>query len=105
MKPVILYMTASSELEARSIGHSLLKERLVACINIIPSIQSLYWWNDEIQDDTETAFYAKTTDDKVEKIITRVGELHSYDTPCVVSMPLENGHPDFLKWVVAETQN
>ncbi len=105
MKPVILYITASSELEARSIGHTLVKERLVACVNILPTIQSLYWWNDEIQDDTETAFFAKTTDTMVEKTIERVGELHSYDVPCVVALPIKNGNPDFLNWVVEETRN
>lgn len=104
MKPITLYITASSELEARSIGHSLLKDRLVACVNILPSIQSLYWWNEEIQDDTETAFFAKTTEDKVERVIDRIKELHSYDVPCIVSLPIETGNPDFLKWVVEETQ-
>jgi periplasmic divalent cation tolerance protein len=105
MKAVTLYITASSELEARAIGHSLLKERLVACVNIFPRIQSLYWWNDEIQDDSETAFFAKTTEDKVEKAVKRVCELHSYDVPCVVTLPIEKGNPDFLNWIGQETTN
>lgn len=104
MKPVALYITASSTLEARSIGHCLVKERLVACVNILPSIQSLYWWNDEIHDETETAFFAKTTTDRVDRVIERVKELHSYDCPCVVSLPIEKGNTDYLKWLVEETR-
>jgi len=105
MEPILLYITTSSELEARSIGHILVKERLVACINILPTIQSLYWWNDEIQDDTETAFFAKTTKNNVDKVIKRINGLHSYDCPCIISIPIEKGNPDYLKWIIKEAQN
>ncbi|SCA55162.1 Divalent-cation tolerance protein CutA [Candidatus Terasakiella magnetica] len=105
MKAVTLYITCSDETEARAIGKQLLTERLVACINILPAIQSLYWWNDEIQDDSETAFFAKTTEDKVDQIIKRIGELHSYDCPCVVALPIEKGNPAFLDWIVEQTKN
>ncbi len=103
MKPIVLYITCSGDLEARTIGHKLLKERLVACVNILPPIQSLYWWNDEIQDDSETAFYAKTTTDKVEKVIARIKQLHSYDCPCIVSLPIEHGNPEYLEWITSQT--
>lgn len=101
---VVLYITCKNKDEAKSIGLSLLKKRLIACVNILPEIQSLYWWNDEIQDDTETAFLAKTTNHNVEKVVQHVKENHSYDCPCVISLPIEKGNPDYLKWIKKETQ-
>lgn len=104
MESVVLYITCENDAQAREIGQILVKERLVACVNILPAIQSLYWWNDEVQDDTETAFFAKTTKANVEKVIARVGELHSYECPCVISLPIEKGNPDYLKWIIEQTQ-
>jgi periplasmic divalent cation tolerance protein len=103
-KTVVLYITCKTNDEARAIGRTLVSERLVACVNILPPIQSLYWWNDEIQEDTETAFYAKTTDENVEKVISLVKKRHSYDCPCIIAMPIEKGNPDYLKWIEKETQ-
>jgi periplasmic divalent cation tolerance protein len=103
MKPVILYVTCENEDQARHLGTHLLEKRLVACINILPAIQSLYWWNDAIQNDTETAFFAKTTEDNTSAAIALIKALHNYDCPCIVSLPIENGNPDFLKWIVEET--
>lgn len=100
MQPTTIYVTCATEDEARTIAHSLLKDRLVACVNILPVIQSLYWWNDAMQDDRETAFFAKTTEENMDKVIERVKKLHSYDCPCIVSLPIKKGNPDFLKWIV-----
>ncbi|WP_419796885.1 MAG: divalent-cation tolerance protein CutA [Terasakiella sp.] len=103
MRSMFLYVTCSNEQEARSIGHKLLKERLVACINILPTIQSLYWWNDEIQDDSETAFFAKTTVENADAAIALIKDSHSYDCPCIVALPIENGNTDFLQWIKQQT--
>jgi len=104
MKAVVLYITCANEDEARTIGRTLVCERLVACINILAPIQSLFWWNDEIQEETETAFLAKTLIENVENVIERVNQLHSYDCPCVISMPIEKGNPNYLKWIEEETK-
>lgn len=104
MEAVVIYVTCQDNQQAREIGQTLVKERLVACVNILPTIQSLYWWNDEIQDDTETAFLAKTTPKNVDKIIARVGELHSYECPCVIAMPIEKANPNYLNWIIEQTQ-
>lgn len=103
MKPVTLYITCESDQQAQQIATHLLKKRLVACVNILPAIQSLYWWNDEIQKDSEIALLAKTTQDKCAEIIERVSGIHSYDTPCVVAWPIVEGQADYLKWISEET--
>ncbi|MDV7338610.1 divalent-cation tolerance protein CutA [Terasakiella sp. A23] len=102
METVLLYATCANEAEARAIGRTLVQERLVACVNILPTIQSLYWWNDEVQEDTETAFFAKATRENVDRIVTRIKEIHSYDCPAIITTNIENGNEGFLKWITDE---
>jgi periplasmic divalent cation tolerance protein len=103
MSARFLYVTAASAEEARKIGETLVAERLVACVNILAPISSIYWWQGQIQRDSEAAMIAKTRAELVERVIARVRSLHSYTVPCVVSLPIETGNPAFLGWVEAET--
>lgn len=98
-----LYVTAANADEAKTIGEALVRERLVACANILAPIASIYWWQGKIQHDSEAVLVAKTRADLVERVIARVKALHSYTVPCVVSLAIEQGNPDFLHWIAAET--
>jgi periplasmic divalent cation tolerance protein len=98
-----LYVTAANADEAKTIGVALVQERLVACANILGPIASIYWWQGKIQHDSEAVLVAKTRADLVERVIARVKALHSYTVPCVVSLAIEQGNPDFLRWIAAET--
>jgi len=104
MKTNLIYITAGSMDEAQRIGRELVMNRLVACVNIIDHMHSLYWWNGEIQDDREVIIVAKTQESRVPELIEKVKSLHSYACPCVVSLPILNGNPAFLEWIVAETR-
>lgn len=99
----IVYMTCVSEAEARAIVSDLLEKRLVACANIMAPHQSLYWWQGQIQGGTEVAVIMKTKTALFADVRTAILSLHSYDCPCIVSWPLEQGHEPFLKWIGAET--
>ena len=99
-----LYMTAANVDQARAIGEALVAERLVACVNILAPVSSIYWWQGQIQRDSEAVLIAKTRAELVETVIARVKALHSYTVPCVVSLAIEQGNPDFLGWIEAETQ-
>jgi len=99
-----VYMTAGSLDEARSIGRELVESGLAACVNIIGQVQSMYIWNGKIQDDTEAVLIAKTTSLRLPELIARVRALHSYDCPCIVSLPVSGGNPDFLDWVGAQVE-
>lgn len=103
MKTCMVYMTMETPQQARDIGRALIEARLAACINIIDGMKSLYWWQGTVQEGTETVVIAKTRQDAVEKLTAKVKEMHSYDCPCVVSLPIDNGHPEFLSWIEAET--
>ena len=98
-----LYVTVPNADEAKKIGEALVAERLVACANIVGPIASIYWWQGQIQRDSEAVLIAKTRAELVERVIARVKSLHSYTVPCVVSLPIERGNPDFLEWIEAET--
>jgi periplasmic divalent cation tolerance protein len=103
MPQQLIYITAGSDEEARTLGRTLVEERLAACANVLGAIRSFYWWEGEVQEDGEVALILKTRDSLVEKLTARVKELHSYAVPCVVALPIAAGNPDFLAWIDKET--
>jgi periplasmic divalent cation tolerance protein len=104
MPTSLIYVTAADFDEACQIGATLVDERLVACANILPGMRSIYWWGGAVQEADEVVLTAKTRDDLVPAVIERVKDLHSYECPCVVALPLVDGNADFLSWVAAETR-
>ena len=104
METRLIYITASGMDEAQTVGRALVSERLAACVNIIENMRSMYWWEGEIQEDREVVLLAKTRESLVERLVGRVKELHSYDVPCVVSLPILKGNRAFLDWIVEETE-
>ena len=103
MECCFCYVTAGSRDEAMAIGRALVEERLAACANLIEGMTSVYRWRDTIQEDREVVLIAKTRRELVDRLTARVRELHSYETPCVVALPLQGGNPAFLNWIAAET--
>ena len=99
----MVYMTATDEDEAGRIGRALVAERLAACVNVIPGMRSFYSWQGEVRDDREVVVIAKTRETLLDALVARVKELHSYECPCVVALPIVAGNPDFLDWIEAET--
>ena len=99
-----VYMTAGSKAEAQKIGKALVERRLAACVNILDNMQSIYRWENKIQQDAEVVLIAKTTDSLVPALIDQVKSMHSYDCPCIVSLPILSGYPPFLDWVHAQVK-
>jgi periplasmic divalent cation tolerance protein len=99
-----IYMTTGSKREARQIGKALVESRLAACVNILDNMQSIYRWEGKIQEESEVVLIAKTTDTLLSSLIDKVKSLHSYDCPCIVSLPVLDGYPPFLDWVHAEVK-
>jgi len=98
-----VYMTAPTDAEAARIGRDLVDRRLAACANLLPGMVSLYWWENKVERADEVVLIAKTRQDNVQALIDRVREIHPYQTPCVVSIPITNGNPDYLNWIAGET--
>ncbi len=102
---VLLYVTAGDAEEAARIGRTLVEEKLVACVNVLGQIRSIYRWQDEVQDDGEVALLAKTRASLVAQVSERIKALHSYDVPCVVALPIVDGNAAFLDWIAGETES
>ena len=101
---VSFYITVKDTKEARSISERLVKERLIACANIVPRIESIYRWDNKIQRHREAAIIGKATNANKRKIIALVKELHSDSVPCIVFWPIADGNKDYLEWVKRETK-
>ena len=100
----LIYITASSVDEAASIGRKLVEERLAACVNIIPSIRSIYHWEGSMEEDEESALIVKTSHELIPQRIERVREPHNYDNPCIISIPITGGCRDYLEWLEDEVK-
>jgi periplasmic divalent cation tolerance protein len=103
MPAMFVYVTASSREEALNIGRTLVGERLAACANIFDGVSSIYWWQGRLIEEGEVSLILKSTSDLIPALITRVKQLHSYDCPCVVALPIAQGNPDYLDWIDKET--
>ena len=94
-----------TEEEAKKVAMQLLKERLVACVNIIPQIKSLYWWKDKIQEDQEVMVFIKSREDVESKIIDKIKSLHSYEVPAIFAVnSTDKIYSEYMKWIVKETE-
>jgi periplasmic divalent cation tolerance protein len=96
---IIIFCTAGSTEEAQKIAERLVSAHLVACVNIVPAIRSIYWWNQSIQEDTEVLMMMKTEREKFADVEGMIRSLHSYEVPEIISVPLENGSQGYLKWL------
>lgn len=105
MSQMLVYITASSRDEASAIGRDVVNARLAACANVLGDITSFYWWNGTVKEDGEVPMILKTQDYLVERLTQRVKELHSYDCPCIVVVPIAGGNPEFLEWISNETED
>ncbi|MFX0204548.1 MAG: divalent-cation tolerance protein CutA [Candidatus Hodarchaeota archaeon] len=95
---------SENEKEACKIGEKLVEERLVGCVNIIPHLKSLYWWEGKINHAVESLMFVKTRRDLLEKVIERVKELHSYSNPAIFALSILDGNKYYLELVRNETQ-
>jgi periplasmic divalent cation tolerance protein len=101
---LFIYMTCATADEARAISTALLDQKLVACANIMSPHTALYRWEGKVQEGTEVAVILKTRTELFDQVKTRIVELHSYDCPCIVALPIEKGHEPFLQWIGTETE-
>ena len=104
MEPVLLYVTAATMDAASKLARIAVEERLAACANLLEGMTAIYRWNGALQEEREVVLLLKTTADRQEALIARLRELHDYDVPCIVALPIVAGNPDFLKWVGDETR-
>ena len=96
---IVVFMTAANADEASRIANELVERQLAACVQILPEIESVYRWNGEVQRDTEILILAKTTAAHFDDLERAVREIHSYDTPEIVAVPMAQVSEPYRAWL------
>ncbi len=104
MEFIFVYVTCKNRAEALNVGKSVVEARLAACANIIDGMESIYWWQGELQVEKEAILIMKSRRDLFEELTEKVKSEHSYEVPCVVALPIQTGNQDYLNWLMAVTK-
>jgi len=99
----VVITTCGSEEEAQKIARELVERRVAACVNIVSPIQSVYRWQGKVESATEWLLLIKTSAEKFAAVRDAIGELHSYDLPECIMVSIEDGSPEYLKWIEENT--
>ena len=99
---VVIFITTGTDEEADEVAKALLKNRYAACVNIVPKINSLFWWHDKLDSARESLLIVKSKASLLHEIVRLVKEVHSYEIPEIVALPIIGGNPDYLSWIGKE---
>ncbi len=102
---LLAFCTCPNEVVAEAIADTLVGEKLAACVNLLPGIRSIYAWQGEIQRDAEVMLLIKTSTARFAALTQRLPELHPYDLPEIIAIPVSHGLPPYLEWVLACTSD
>jgi periplasmic divalent cation tolerance protein len=101
---IIVLITTSTQEEAAKIGMALVDERLAACVNILPEVRSLFFWEGKTRNERETLLICKSRVSRMKQLTERVKSLHSYAIPEVIALPIVAGSREYLDWVKDATE-
>lgn len=100
---IVVLITAGDQAEARSMASALVQEKLAACVNIVPGVESIYYWEGNICSDEEFLLVVKTRKALFPQLEERVREMHTYDVPEIIALPIEEGSQDYFNWLAKST--
>lgn len=98
---IVVFVTCPTKRQAKRLAQALVKQRLAACVNLLPDVQSLFWWEGRVDQAREVLLLIKTTARRFEALRRTVCALHPYGVPEVIAVPIRQGHPPYLRWVQA----
>lgn len=101
---VVVLVTAATADEARRIAAQLIERQQAACVNVVDAVRSIYRWEGAVRDDAEVLLIIKTTAERYPEVERSVRELHSYDVPEVIALPLVQGSSPYLEWLTASVR-
>ncbi len=102
-KIIVLTNTGSRE-EAQKIARALAERKLAACVNIVPAVQSIYWWQGKVETAAEWMLLIKTVHERFEAVRDAIAELHSYDLPECVAISIAEGSAEYLRWIAESVE-
>lgn len=98
---VVVLVTCPTAAVGRRLAGALLNRRLAACVNLLPGMESRFWWKGRVDRARETLLVIKTTRAAFERLRRAVAELHPYDVPEIIALPVVAGHPPYLDWIAS----
>ncbi len=101
---VVIFITTADDEEARLISRVLLEQRKAACVSIVPGVSSLFWWQGKIDSSQESLLVVKTKASLLDEVVELVKEIHSYDNPEIIALPVLGGSKDYLEWIGKEVE-
>jgi periplasmic divalent cation tolerance protein len=101
---VVIFVTTGTEAEAHKIAELLLTKRKAACVNILPGVDSSFWWQGKLDSAQESLLIIKTRASLLPEIIELVKSVHSYEVPEIIALPIIGGNEDYLKWIDGEVR-
>lgn len=99
---LLIFITTGTEKEAQTIAEVLLQQRKATCVNIVDAVSSLFWWEGKIDSGRESLLMVKTRASVLEELVGLVKEVHAYDIPEIIAVPILGGNPDYLDWIARE---
>jgi periplasmic divalent cation tolerance protein len=96
---IVVFITTGTEEEAHTIARELVNQKVAACVNIVPGVDSTFRWEGKIESDRESLLIVKTTLTLLPETIDLVKQVHSYTVPEIIAMPIIGGNPEYLQWV------
>ena len=104
-EPIVVLITAANREEASRIADMLVEARLAACVQILPEMQSVYRWEGQVARESEVMLLAKTTLDRFDELDRVVREIHSYETPEIIALPVTAVSAPYLDWLQEEVSS
>lgn len=95
----LVLCTCPDEEIAINIAENIVAQRVAACVNVLPSVYSIYHWQDNVESAKETMILIKTTQEKYSALEKVISSLHPYEVPEVIALNIDNGLPEYLKWI------
>ena len=104
MKETITFVTCKDRAQARNMARTLIREKLAACVNLVPGVTSIYVWKGKLEEAAEVLLLVKSRAALSKRLAARVRALHSYSVPEVITIPIASGNPAYLRWIRESTR-
>ncbi len=101
---IIVFITAPNKNDAAMIARALVEAKLAACVNIVDNVRSIYTWQGKVEDDSEVLMTVKTKRELFNALANKVKELHPYDVPEIIALPIVDGSEDYIQWIKDSTR-